>query len=78
MSGAPTIPSASSSPPLLLERADIHKSCKTIEQIVNLLNDYCEATNSMLQIQKKLFKALKDAAGTKGATEAGGESLFCI
>ncbi|KAF9223788.1 hypothetical protein BS17DRAFT_733582 [Gyrodon lividus] len=47
------------------ERQDIHKSCRTIESLLNVLNDYCEAASAFATIQKKLAKALKDAAGLK-------------
>ena len=53
----------------LVERSDIHKSCKTIETLINLFNDYCEATSAICNIQKKLSKALKDTAAVKGNTE---------
>ncbi|KIJ13470.1 hypothetical protein PAXINDRAFT_117227 [Paxillus involutus ATCC 200175] len=47
------------------ERQDIHKSCRTIETLLNVLSDYCEAANAFTTIQKKLAKALRDAAGSK-------------
>ncbi|KAH0833013.1 hypothetical protein J3R83DRAFT_11998 [Lanmaoa asiatica] len=47
------------------ERQDIHKSCRTIETLLSVLNDYCEAASAFAAIQKKLSKALKDAAGLK-------------
>jgi len=55
--------------PVIAERVDIHKSCKTIEVIVNVLNDYCEAANAMVTIQKKLAKALRDSASAKVTIE---------
>ena len=57
----------------LLERNDIHKSCKTVEVIINLLNDYCEATNALVLIQRKLYKALKETGNAKGGGEVAGE-----
>jgi hypothetical protein len=66
---------ASTQAPLLLDRQEIHKSCKQIEIIINLLNDYCEATSAIVLIQKKLFKALKDAAGLKGVEASGAYTL---
>ena len=62
---------ASSSSPLA-ERAEIHKSCKTLESVVNILNDYCEAANAIVQLQKKLAKALREAASSKCVNEIPG------
>ncbi|EMD33318.1 hypothetical protein CERSUDRAFT_126091 [Gelatoporia subvermispora B] len=56
---------SATSPPTIAERTDIHKSCKTLEVVVNILNDYCEAANAVVVLQKKLAKALRDAATTK-------------
>ena len=50
---------------ILFERAEIHKSCKSFETVINTLNDYCEAAGSALVLQKKLAKALREAAGLK-------------
>ncbi|KAH7928095.1 hypothetical protein BV22DRAFT_1031095 [Leucogyrophana mollusca] len=51
------------------ERQDIHKSCRTLETLVNVLNDYCEAASAIVTLQKKLAKALKEAAGLKTTEE---------
>ncbi|KAI0688214.1 hypothetical protein BC835DRAFT_1373530 [Cytidiella melzeri] len=51
------------------ERADIHKSCKAMEGVVNLLNDYCDAATAIANIQKKLAKAMRDLASI-GCTSA--------
>ncbi|TFK20301.1 hypothetical protein FA15DRAFT_673622 [Coprinopsis marcescibilis] len=53
------------SAPSIAERADIHKSCKSLESLLNTLNEYCEAVNSVASLQKKLAKALKEAAALK-------------
>ena len=58
-----------SAPGPLAERAEIHRSCKTLESVVNILNDYCEAANAIVTIQKKLAKALRESASAKGTTE---------
>ncbi|KZP22716.1 hypothetical protein FIBSPDRAFT_952545 [Athelia psychrophila] len=50
---------------LLYERAEIHKSCKSFETVINTLNDYCEAAGSMLALQKKLARALRDTASLR-------------
>ena len=57
------------SPPILSERADVHKSCKSMETIVNVLNDYCEAAGALVSLQKKLAKALRETAGLKATGE---------
>lgn len=49
----------------VIERVDIHKSCKALETIVNVFNDYCQAAESLSLVQRKLGKALKEAAGLK-------------
>lgn len=62
------------SAPSLAARPDVHKSCKTLEAVVNLLNDYCEAAAAIITVQKKLAKALREAAAAKVATEVPGAS----
>ncbi|KIJ67007.1 hypothetical protein HYDPIDRAFT_174282 [Hydnomerulius pinastri MD-312] len=57
------------------ERQDIHKSCRTIETLVNALSDYCEAASAFAGIQKKLAKALKDAAASKTSTQFAANAL---
>ena len=60
----------------LADRNDIHRSCKALEAVVNVLNDYCEAATAIVAIQKKLAKALRDSASTKvTATIPGISSL---
>ena len=39
---------------------------------MNILNDYCEAANAIVSLQKKLSKALKEAAGIKCVGEVPG------
>lgn len=56
-------------PTALADRTEIHKSCRSLETVVNLLNDYCEAARAVVILQKKLAKALKEAAGLKATTE---------
>jgi len=51
------------------ERVDIHKSCRALEAIVNLLDDYSEAARAIVTLHKKLAKALKDAAAVKPTAE---------
>lgn len=57
---------------VLAERADIHKSCKSLETLLNILNDYCEAATAIVALQKKLAKALRDTAGLKITNEIAG------
>ncbi|KAL5526300.1 hypothetical protein ACEPAF_8023 [Sanghuangporus sanghuang] len=59
----------------LIERTDIHKSCKALEGIVNAFNDYCQAAEALALVQKKLSRALKDAVGLKGVNELAGNAL---
>jgi hypothetical protein len=56
------------------ERADIHKSCRALEAIVNLLDDYSEAARAIVTLHKKLAKALRDAATVKPTGEISGVS----
>ena len=51
------------------ERVDIHKSCRALEAIVKLLDDYSEAARIIVTLHKKLAKALKDAAAVKPTAE---------
>ncbi|KAF9243385.1 hypothetical protein BU15DRAFT_86366 [Melanogaster broomeanus] len=57
------------------ERQDIHKSCRTIETLLNVLTDYCEAASTFAAIHKKFAKALRDAAGSKTNAQSAGEVL---
>ena len=51
-----------------LAREDVYKSCKSLETVVNLLNGYCEAAGAMVIMQKKLVKAIRDAASMKASS----------
>lgn len=62
--------------PVLAERADIHKSCKSFEVLLNVLNDYCEAVTAVAQLQKKLAKAIRDTAMVKVTAEIPCELRF--
>ncbi|EJD49643.1 hypothetical protein AURDEDRAFT_112472 [Auricularia subglabra TFB-10046 SS5] len=53
----------------LIERAEVHKSCKALEAVVNLFNDYCQAAAAAAQVEKRLAKALRDAASCKATSE---------
>lgn len=68
--------SGPSNQPTLFERADIHKSCKSLETLVNVLNDYCEAASSIVVLQKKLSKALKETAGLKATGDIASAHLW--
>lgn len=68
--------SATQPVPALVDRPEIHKSCRSLESVVNLLNDYCEAARAVVMLQKKLSKALRDAAGLKATGEIAGASVF--
>ncbi|KDQ59199.1 hypothetical protein JAAARDRAFT_175969 [Jaapia argillacea MUCL 33604] len=54
-----------STAPIIADRSEIHKGCKALETLVNVLNDYCEAASAMVTLQKKLTKALRETAGLK-------------
>lgn len=55
--------------PILADRADVHKSCKSLESIANALNDYCQAADSLVLTQKKLAKALREIHNLKGVSD---------
>ncbi|KAF8149883.1 hypothetical protein B0H34DRAFT_802016 [Crassisporium funariophilum] len=67
--------STSPNGPALAERTDIHKSCKSIESLLNTLNEYCEAAGAVVALQKKLAKALRDTAGLKVTGGIAGNAL---
>ncbi|CAE6457298.1 hypothetical protein ACGC1H_002470 [Rhizoctonia solani] len=48
------------------ERSEVHKSSKCIELVVTLFSDYCQAATTLANLQKKLSRALRDAATVKG------------
>lgn len=58
--------------PFIADRTDIHKSCKSLESLINTLNDYCEAASAVVQLQKKLAKALREIASLKVTGEIPG------
>jgi hypothetical protein len=62
--------------PPLAERADIHKSCRSLESILSVLNEYCEAVGVVVALQKKLAKALREAAGLKATGEIAGACRY--
>ncbi|KXN84728.1 hypothetical protein AN958_12155 [Leucoagaricus sp. SymC.cos] len=59
----------------LAERVDIHKSCKSLETLLNVLNDYCEAATAIVTLQKRLTKALRETAGSKVTNETASNAL---
>ncbi|RDB25837.1 hypothetical protein Hypma_006620 [Hypsizygus marmoreus] len=62
-------------PQSLAERADIHKSCKSLETLLNVLNDYCEAMGATVLLQKKLARALHETAGMKTTNEIAANAM---
>lgn len=64
--------------PALSERADIHKSCKSLETLANAFNDYCEAINFITGSQKRLVKTLRETAGLKATGEIAGALFVCL
>ncbi|EAU85615.2 hypothetical protein CC1G_06328 [Coprinopsis cinerea okayama7 len=61
--------------PPIAERADIHKSCKSLESLLNILNEYCEAVSVVVSLQKKLAKVLKETAALKVTGEVAGNAF---
>ncbi|KAF8626979.1 hypothetical protein AX15_004572 [Amanita polypyramis BW_CC] len=57
-----TMPSA---PPFLAERTDIHKSCKAIESLLIILDNYNQVASAMVTLEKKLAKAMRELASSK-------------
>ncbi|PBL03505.1 hypothetical protein ARMGADRAFT_1157610 [Armillaria gallica] len=59
----------------LCDRADVHKSCKSLETLLGVLSDYCEAAEAVVILQKKLAKALRESAGLKITTDIAANAL---
>ncbi|KAF7374846.1 hypothetical protein MSAN_00370600 [Mycena sanguinolenta] len=66
---------ASQTQPFLAERVDIHKSCKSLETLLSVLNDYCEAAGAVVLLQKKLAKALRETASMKVTGEVAANAM---
>ena len=62
----------------LLERTEIHKSCKALELVVNVFDEYCQAAEAMASAQKKLYRALKDTSSCKGTGDAAGAFMALL
>ena len=60
-----------------LAREDVHKSCRSLETVVNLLNGYCEAAGTVVILQKKLVKAIRDTASMKASPTVASNYLLC-
>jgi hypothetical protein len=71
---APASPSVNPQhpPAALAERADIHKSCRSIETLLNTFNDYCEAATAIVGLEKRLAKALRETASSKITNQVAG------
>ncbi|KAF9036164.1 hypothetical protein BJ165DRAFT_1354726 [Panaeolus papilionaceus] len=67
--------SASNNTPALAERNDIHKSCRSIEALLTVLNEYCEAAGAIVVLQKKLAKALRETAGLRVTGEVAAHAM---
>ncbi|KAH9178311.1 hypothetical protein EDB89DRAFT_1930543 [Lactarius sanguifluus] len=57
------------------ERPDIHKSCKALEVVVNLLDDYSEAARAIVTLQKKLVKASREVSTVKPTGDIPGNAF---
>ncbi|KAJ8072420.1 hypothetical protein PM082_015979 [Marasmius tenuissimus] len=66
---------ASNNPPPLAERVDVHKACRSIENLLSVFNDYCEAAGAIAILQRKLSKALRETAGMKVTGEYAANAL---
>jgi len=66
------------SAPPIAERVDIHKSCKSLENILNILNEYCEAVGAIVTLQKKLAKVLRETAALKVTGEVAGARILNV
>ncbi|KAF5327074.1 hypothetical protein D9619_004883 [Psilocybe cf. subviscida] len=71
----PTTSGASTSQVPLAERADVHKACKTLEGLLSVLNEYCEAASAICALQKRMAKALRETAACKVTGEVPGNAL---
>lgn len=56
---------------MLLERSEIDKSLKALENLVTVLYEYTQLTSSLAGMDKKLTKALKEASGMKRGAVSG-------
>ena len=63
---------------VLADRAEVHKSCRSLEQIANVLNDYCQAADLLASTGKKLAKALKEVQSLKGTSDVIGRSVSVV
>jgi hypothetical protein len=68
----PIASGASTSQVQLAERADIHKACKTLEGLLSVLNEYCEAASAICALQKRMAKALREMASCKVTGDVAG------
>ncbi|TFY77861.1 hypothetical protein EWM64_g6151 [Hericium alpestre] len=59
----------------IADRPEIHKCCRSLEAVVNLLSDYTEAARAVVTLQKKLAKALREAAGLKATGDIPGNTF---
>lgn len=57
-----------------IDRPDVHRSAKALEQIIALFHDYCQAIGACVSIQKKMSRAMKEAANVKGTHATASQS----
>ncbi len=55
-----------------MDRSDVHRSSRSLEQIVGLFHDYCQAASACATIKKKLSRAMKEASQAKGTHPIAG------
>jgi len=58
------------------ERNQVHQACRSLESVVNIYADYCQAVGAAMQFEKRLAKSLREAASCAAVTEAAG--AHCI
>ena len=56
----------------ILERNDVHKSAKCLETIVNALGEYSQLATLLAAVQKRLAKALREAAANRATSDTPG------
>lgn len=60
--------------PMSLTRADIHKGALGLEQIAACFHELAGAADMIVSAQRKLSRALKEGASSKGCPEVASQS----
>ncbi|KDQ15943.1 hypothetical protein BOTBODRAFT_173603 [Botryobasidium botryosum FD-172 SS1] len=59
----------------ILERNDVHKSAKCLETIVNALGEYSQLATLLAAVQKRLAKALREAAANRATSDTPANAM---